>query len=102
MVTEEQITKFLEAYPDLEIDTLYRMLDGDRRDRRRGTMPRRQSALENADYAAKAQSLRVGEGVKTSTRAECVGIIRHRADRRTGRTRTIDKELWHGGSDDNQ
>ena len=39
-------------------------------------MPRRQSALENADYAAKAQSLRVGEGVKTSTRAECVGIIR--------------------------
>lgn len=95
MVTEEQITKFLEAYPDLEIDTLYRMLDGDRRDRRRGTMPRRQSALENADYAAKAQSLRVGEGVKTSTRAECVGIIRalERIGAQGGQ-RTIDKELW--------
>lgn len=95
MVTEEQITKFLEAYPDLEIETLYRMLDGDRRDRRRGNMPRRQMGLENPEYAAKAEGLGVGEGIKTSTRAECVGIIRalERIGRQGGQ-RTIDKELW--------
>jgi hypothetical protein len=95
VATDDQIKKFLDAYPDLEIETLYRMLDGDRRDRRRGNMPRRQMALENAEYAAKAESLRVGEGIKTSTRAECVGIIRA-LDRqgRMGCQRTINKELW--------
>ena len=95
MATDDQIKKFLDAYPDLEIETLYRMIDGDRRDRRRGDMPRRQMALENAEYAAEAESLRVGEGIKTSTRAECVGIIRalERIGRQGGQ-RTIDKELW--------
>ena len=95
MATDDQIKKFLDAYPDLEIETLYRMLDGDRRDRRRGNMPRRQMALENAEYASKAEGLRVGEGIKTSTRAECVGIIRA-LDRqgRMGCQRTINKELW--------
>lgn len=95
MVTEDQIKKFLDDHPDLEIETLYRMLDGDRRDRRRGNMPRRQMALENAEYASKAEGLRVGEGIKTSTRAECVGIIRA-LDRqgKMGCQRTINKELW--------
>ena len=95
MVTDDQIKKFLDAYPDLEIETLYRMLDGDRRDRRRGNMPRRQMGLENPKYAAKAEGLGVGEGIKTSTRAECVGIIRalERIGRQGGQ-RTIDKELW--------
>lgn len=95
MVTDDQIKKFLDNYPDLEIETLYRMLDGDRRDRRLGNVPRRQMALEKAEYAAKAESLWVGEGIKTSTRAECVGIIRA-LDRqgRMGCQRTIDKELW--------
>mgnify|MGYP000090538030 CR=1 FL=1 len=95
MVTEDQIKKFLDDHPDLKIDTLYRMIDGDRRDRRRGNVPRRQMALEKAEYADKAESLRVGEGIKTSTRAECVGIIRA-LDRqgRMGCQRTIDKELW--------
>ena len=95
MVTDDQIKKFLDDHPDLEIETLYRMLDGDQRDKRRGNMPRRQMALENAEYASKAEGLRVGEGIKTSTRAECVGIIRA-LDRqgRMGCHRTINKELW--------
>ena len=95
MVTEDQIKKFLDDHPDLEIETLYRMLDGDQRDKRRGNMPRRQMALENAEYASKAEGLRVGEGIKTSTRAECVGIIRA-LDRqgKMGCQRTINKELW--------
>lgn len=95
MATDDQIKKFLDDHPDLKIDTLYRMIDGDRRDRRLGNVPRRQMGLENAEYAAKAESLRVGEGIKTSTRAECVGIIRA-LDRqgRMGCQRTIDKELW--------
>lgn len=95
MVTEEQIRKFLEAYPELSIDALYRMVAGDQRDRMRGALPRRQMGLENSEYAAKAESLRVGEGIKTSTRAECVGIIR--ALERLGKygsQRTIDKEVW--------
>lgn len=43
----------------------------------------------------KAEGLGVGEGIKTSTRAECVGIIRalERIGRQGGQ-RTIDKELW--------
>ena len=55
MVTEDQIKKFLDDHPDLKIDTLYRMIDGDRRDRRRGNVPRRQMALEKAEYADKAE-----------------------------------------------
>jgi hypothetical protein len=95
VATDDQIKKFLDDHPDLEIETLYRMLDGDRRDRRRGSMPRRQMGLENAEYAAKAAGLGVGEGIKTSTRAECVGIIRalERIGKQGGQ-RTIDKELW--------
>ena len=46
MVTEEQIRKFLEAYPELSIDALYRMVAGDQRDRMRGALPRRQMGLE--------------------------------------------------------
>ena len=45
MVTDDQIKKFLDDHPDLEIETLYRMLDGDQRDKRRGNMPLRQMAL---------------------------------------------------------
>lgn len=95
MATEEEIKKFLADYPDLEINSLYRMIEGDRRDRIRGTMPRPRAALENPVYAAKAKSLRVGEGIKTSTRAESVGIIRalERLDRYGGQ-RTIDGEVW--------
>ena len=94
MVTEEQITKFLEAYPDLEIDTLYRMLDGDRRDRRRAlcladkvrsrtlTMQPKRKVCESV----KGSRPRLVPSALASSALERIGA--------QGGQRTIDKELW--------